>query len=181
MKKRLLIPALVILILLSILLLNRGTEPAKEEPIVNETVEEKAEQPIPQLQEEDDYFFNTSTIQDHVEEPVIQEPVVEEPEIECFSDSDCDDGYDCSIDTCEYAGTKYAYCNHEEVTRRTSTQTDGCCPSWENADTDMDCEPVCGNGICEFGEMEATCKVDCENAGGSATGVAAPIGRATAK
>ena len=137
---------------------------AREEPVMEE-------QPVP-------------------EEPVVKEEaetsnitVVEEADDspKCFSDSDCDDGYDCSIDTCEYAGTKYAYCNHEEVTRRTSTQTDGCCPSWENADTDMDCEPVCGNGICEFGEMEATCKVDCENAGGSATGVAAPIGRATAK
>ncbi|MFQ5474252.1 MAG: hypothetical protein ACE5DM_00280 [Candidatus Nanoarchaeia archaeon] len=109
------------------------------------------------------------------EEPESPDEVPERTS-ECQTDDDCDDGADCTIDKCEYPGGPYALCSHTEVTRATNTQRDGCCPSWENADTDMDCEPVCVNGRCEYGEKESTCPEDCEHAGGSGSGAPATRG-----
>jgi len=38
---------------------------------------------------------------------------------------------------------------------------DGCCAEGCNGNTDTDCEPVCGNDVCEPGETSDTCYDDC--------------------
>ncbi len=73
---------------------------------------------------------------------------------------DCDDQDACTLDaltgaaeTCDLA------CEHERVRR--CRHADGCCPAGCDALTDVDCAPVCGNGIVEPGE---TCDGNCPRA-----------------
>ena len=58
--------------------------------------------------------------------------------IECSSDSDCDDNDDCTSDVCSYPGTCTASCSNTAIT------------------------PCCGNGICErdLGEDYESCPED---------------------
>ncbi len=78
---------------------------------------------------------------------------------ECEKDADCADDNVCTEDKCYFAGDIHAYCGHEKIRR--CSDIDGCCPLGCNANNDKDCEPKCGNGICEEGEDEDNCAEDC--------------------
>ena len=57
--------------------------------------------------------------------------------VACYSDSDCDDGDPCTIDTCVNPGTPSAYCLHEPIV--SCGDSDGCCPPGCDYTTDNDC------------------------------------------
>ena len=57
--------------------------------------------------------------------------------VACTSDSDCDDGNPCTIDTCINPGTPSAACSHQPIT--SCIDDDGCCPSGCDYTTDNDC------------------------------------------
>ncbi|MBU0461072.1 MAG: hypothetical protein KJ574_00640 [Nanoarchaeota archaeon] len=88
----------------------------------------------------------------------------------CRSDADCEDGDSCNIDKCYFPGHPNAYCTDIVITRLTGRDDDRCCPPGENAMTDLDCPPVCGNGVCEPGENERLCLEDCEFTGEGGSG-----------
>ena len=77
--------------------------------------------------------------------------------------TDCDDGDPCTFnyrigspDNCSAQCLKnvITYCRDD----------DGCCPPGCNANTDSDCEPVCGNGVIEPGETcDGDCPTDCDD------------------
>ena len=82
----------------------------------------------------------------------------------CTLDSDCTDSDKCTSDICFHPNTIYAHCGHIEKTECGGDNSDGCCPFSCNANEDIDCEPSCGNGICEDlyeKESFATCHWDC--------------------
>jgi cysteine-rich repeat protein len=62
----------------------------------------------------------------------------------------CDDGQACTIDILSDAGTCSARCSNTPI--QSPHDFDGCCPAGANANTDADCDPVCGNGVVEPGE-----------------------------
>jgi sugar lactone lactonase YvrE len=70
----------------------------------------------------------------------------------------CDDGEPCTSDTLQDPGTCQARCLFTSIDAR--IDGDGCCPAGANANEDSDCDPVCGNAVCEIGEPE-TCTPDC--------------------
>ena len=72
---------------------------------------------------------------------------------------DCDSGDPCIVGTLLHAGTCVDRCDDETITE--PEHGDGCCPPGANAINDDDCEPVCGNGVCEPGE-EIACLADCD-------------------
>jgi hypothetical protein len=82
----------------------------------------------------------------------------------CSVHSDCKDNIKCTRDLCFHPNTVYAHCGHEDITVCSKDDSDDCCPHDCNANNDIDCEPVCGNNICEdFYDKEAfvTCHRDC--------------------
>ncbi|MBW2967656.1 hypothetical protein KY362_04165 [Candidatus Woesearchaeota archaeon] len=94
------------------------------------------------------------------------EPTGDEPE--CVTDEDCIDDDGCTPEKCEFAGHPNAYCAHPITEIR---HADGCCPLGAWVDTDSDCDPVCGNKHCEYGEHTEDCPEDCKYAGtGSGSG-----------
>lgn len=93
---------------------------------------------------------------------------------ECMTDEDCVDDDGCTPDVCEFKGHPNAFCSTDIITER--THYDGCCPKGAYYDVDMDCEPVCGDGRCEYGENEASCLEDCEFYGESGGGDASTGG-----
>jgi hypothetical protein len=78
---------------------------------------------------------------------------------ECGSDGDCRDNDSCTVDACYFAQHPNAYCAHELIEK--CKNSDKCCPQGCDANTDSDCEPVCGNHVCEVGETEDSCEHDC--------------------
>ncbi|MBN1543833.1 hypothetical protein JW898_00045 [Candidatus Woesearchaeota archaeon] len=89
---------------------------------------------------------------------------------ECGSNGDCRDDDACTVDTCFFAQHPNAYCGHELI--KSCKNNDGCCPEGCDANTDTDCEPVCGNHACEPGENSSNCDDDCpaRQAAGSVCG-----------
>ena len=78
----------------------------------------------------------------------------------CDTDSDCADAEACTIDKCYFPAHPNAYCGHEDMDR--CRNNDDCCPGGDcHADNDNDCEPDCGNDVCETGEDEDDCPKDC--------------------
>lgn len=71
----------------------------------------------------------------------------------------CDDGDACTCDNLLNAGTCTARCEFTPIT--TPSDGDGCCPPGANANNDNDCSPICGNCVCEPGEDEGNCLMDC--------------------
>lgn len=78
---------------------------------------------------------------------------------ECGSKGDCKDNDTCTIDECQFAQHPNAYCSHEVIDD--FKNGDDCCPNKADANTDSDCEPVCGNNECEMGENSGNCEDDC--------------------
>ncbi len=64
----------------------------------------------------------------------------------------CDDGDPCTVDTLLAPGTCDATCVYEPPPCDLNNG-DGCCPPGCNANTDQDCESVCGNAVLEPGEL----------------------------
>ena len=104
-------------------------------------------------------------------EPVCGNGVVEpgetcDPQQACPSQlSDCDDGDFCTEDMLVgSADTCSSECSHQTI--ETCVDGDGCCPQGCNSLNDDDCEPVCGNGILEDGELcdpPGSCPQDSED------------------
>ncbi len=87
---------------------------------------------------------------------VTEDPDVQEEEAECDGDEDCDDGFDCTIDSCGVGGV----CNH--------TPIDSACPDGQECDPELGCiDPGCGSdGECSD---DIDCTVDICGAGGECT------------
>jgi len=79
---------------------------------------------------------------------------------ECGGDGDCKDKDPCTKDTCEFAQHPNAYCLHDVI--KVFKNNDGCCPLRGDANTDTDCESICGNHVCELGEGSDSCEKDCK-------------------
>ncbi|MCA9669317.1 MAG: VWA domain-containing protein [Myxococcales bacterium] len=62
----------------------------------------------------------------------------------------CDDNDACTQDTI-VGGACNLTCNHVTITQPAGG--DGCCPPGQTSLTDSDCQPVCGNGVVEAGEL----------------------------
>lgn len=78
-------------------------------------------------------------------------------DVACFDNTNCNDGNDCTTDTCQNAGTAAAYC--ESAWHECGIE-DGCCGPECTHENDPDCT-WCGNGVCENGEDCYTCSEDC--------------------
>lgn len=74
----------------------------------------------------------------------------------------CDDGDACTADTLIGSAKN---CNAECLAVPITTlDADGCCPGGADANTDEDCEPICGNGVREGSEEcdgSDSCTADC--------------------
>ncbi|HKP55622.1 MAG TPA: hypothetical protein VJV78_02815 [Polyangiales bacterium] len=68
----------------------------------------------------------------------------------CPDAAACDDRDVCTRDAVSGTGCG-KQCTHTALGPSTSG-TDGCCPAGANANTDRDCQAVCGNGVVENGE-----------------------------
>ena len=68
----------------------------------------------------------------------------------CPSLADCDDKDTCTKDSLT-GGVCTLKCHYTKILADPKT-ADGCCPAGANSLTDLDCPPVCGNGILEAGE-----------------------------
>jgi hypothetical protein len=82
----------------------------------------------------------------------------------CVFDTDCSDNILCTADVCYHRNTSQSFCGHIEQTMCSYDKTDGCCPEGCDANHDIDCDPICGNGICEdfYGkENGRKCSLDC--------------------
>ena len=82
---------------------------------------------------------------------------------ECM-EGDCEDGFGCTRDVCYHRNTTQAFCGHLEIRQCSESRSDGCCPGECNAIKYIDCDPDCGNDICEdFYDKETynTCHQDC--------------------
>lgn len=55
----------------------------------------------------------------------------------CFSNNDCDDGLECTIDSCKNPGEKLSFCANRPVDF--CKNDDGCCPAGCKAVNDNDC------------------------------------------
>lgn len=80
--------------------------------------------------------------------------------VKCYNDNNCNDNNACTVDTCHNSRTTDAYCGHAVID--SCDNNDGCCPETCNSTNDNDCNPVCGNEICETGETYSNCSSDCE-------------------
>jgi hypothetical protein len=69
----------------------------------------------------------------------------------CPSAANCDDGNPCTLDGLTGSECSVA-CTHTAITAA-ARAPDGCCPAGANANSDGDCQPVCGNGEVESGEV----------------------------
>lgn len=69
----------------------------------------------------------------------------------CPTAADCVDSNACTEDVLLSGGTCSAVCDNQPIT--VIGQSDGCCPPGGNANNDVDCPPVCGNGVLESGEQ----------------------------
>jgi len=67
------------------------------------------------------------------------------------SPTTCTDGMVCTRDVLLNPGTCTAACSFPAITM--PMNGDGCCPSGANANTDTDCQPICGNGVKEGTEQ----------------------------
>ena len=69
----------------------------------------------------------------------------------------CDDKNSCTLD---FLTGSASNCNAActEIPVLLPSNGDGCCPLGANANTDRDCQPICGNGVREAGE---TCDGNC--------------------
>jgi len=74
--------------------------------------------------------------------------------------TECQTGDTCNLETLVEPGTCQAHCDVTTITD--PADGDGCCPPRGNAINDDDCDPVCGNGVCEEGETTPNCPADCE-------------------
>jgi hypothetical protein len=64
----------------------------------------------------------------------------------------CDDNRECTADMLVGSASQCtAACMNMPITR--ASNGDGCCPDGANANSDSDCEPRCGNGVVEDGEL----------------------------
>jgi hypothetical protein len=63
----------------------------------------------------------------------------------------CDDKDSCTIDRLVGAGCS-AQCSNNAITTCDAKTSDGCCAPGCDATSDVDCKPVCGNGVLESGE-----------------------------
>jgi hypothetical protein len=72
--------------------------------------------------------------------------------------TDCTSEDPCVIATLVDPGTCTARCEFDVITER--IYGDDCCPEGANAIIDTDCEPLCGNAVCE-GDEPTACPVDC--------------------
>lgn len=61
----------------------------------------------------------------------------------------CDDSMACTQNVLDNAGTCTAACVFPPITAPTPSTMDGCCVSGANANTDLDCPAMCGNGVRE--------------------------------
>ncbi len=77
----------------------------------------------------------------------------------------CNDNIACTKDTkTGTAASCNVVCTHTAITQ--CVGGDGCCPAGCNANTDSDCQPVCGNGVVETGETcdpTASCPTNCND------------------
>lgn len=64
----------------------------------------------------------------------------------------CDDGAVCTTDALMEAGTCTARCIASEIVA--PSDGDGCCPSGATVATDMDCSPLCGDGVLSTSDGE---------------------------
>lgn len=83
----------------------------------------------------------------------------------CPGADDCDDGDPCTADTLEGAGCA-ARCQHGPIT--SPLDGDGCCPASGDANNDLDCPAVCGNGVYEPGVE--SCDIAIATGGGACPG-----------
>ena len=66
----------------------------------------------------------------------------------------CNDNNSCTTDVLVGMATNCtAACMHTPITACNNAANDGCCPSGCNTTNDLDCNPVCGNGVVESGEL----------------------------
>jgi hypothetical protein len=91
---------------------------------------------------------------------------VVEPGETCDGDcpTTCDDGLVCTRDVLNgTAESCNVACTAVPIT--TAANGDLCCPSGANATNDNDCEPACGNGVVESGELceGASCPTSCSD------------------
>lgn len=101
---------------------------------------------------------------DGVIDPLLETCEPNHPVAPCRST--CDDDDSCTFDVMTGSSTNCnVLCTHL-VIRRT-THGDGCCPEGASANADRDCEPSCGNGVIEAGELcDAICpktSADCSD------------------
>jgi hypothetical protein len=79
-----------------------------------------------------------------------------------------DDGDSCTTEV--YSGIAdncTARCSHTKITTASLNTNDGCCPEGANANTDIDCKPICGNSVREGTEEcdgSDGCDAQCKSA-----------------
>lgn len=72
----------------------------------------------------------------------------------CPTMADCNDGNACTVDKLEgSAASCDARCTHALINTADKTKSDMCCPRGGNANNDIDCKQVCGNGVKEGDEV----------------------------
>ena len=79
--------------------------------------------------------------------------------IACGRDYECNDDDPCTKDICQFPEHPNAFCDHENIER--CEHGDDCCPAECSSENDDDCDPVCGNDICEEDEDYEGCPEDC--------------------
>ena len=100
--------------------------------------------------------------------------------IACTSNASCDDSSPITNDVCLNPGTCEAACNNASCNPICSGNPD--CDDGSSLTTDVCagagrctavCESLssCGNGVCDSGESECSCAVDCGSCGGSITDI----------
>lgn len=57
--------------------------------------------------------------------------------VACGSDSECNDGVICTIDSCKYAGTENSFCDNRIIDF--CKGDDNCCPPGCSTENDNDC------------------------------------------
>ncbi len=119
-------------------------EKSEEKPEIQDPAGEDLTE-IPSQEPDEDKNKDTQTEQEP--EDKISEP-------ECTADNECDDAKACTSDSCSEGS-----CLNEPI--ETCINSDGCCPRRCNTLTDNDCQPKCGNGLCEEGET-CECWQDCK-------------------
>ncbi|MDD9935598.1 MAG: hypothetical protein OXT09_18450 [Myxococcales bacterium] len=86
--------------------------------------------------------------------------------------SSCDDGDACTQDALSgSAATCDAACMHTPIAA--CVPDDGCCPAGCDSNQDSDCEPQCGNGVLEEGELcdpLESCPTECDDGDPCTTG-----------